>query len=217
MANSPNTIRNRWTQAIIYTAQSATTMATAVIEAVAAKVQLVDAYLEGLKAPYGAYLRGADLRGADLRGAYLRGAYLRGADLSGADLSGAYLRGADRSYTIVSARCAQVGPVGPENRVVQGFICRPKDDEKAVPILVLVCGCFMGTEDEYRLKVASLRKEEAGREGADAWMIQRLAAFDFVRSVAVTWGVAGYPPEIAVEAVSKSKGAKRKASRKGGA
>jgi uncharacterized protein YjbI with pentapeptide repeats len=62
---------------------------SAVLEAVAKKADLREAYL------WGADLRGANLREADLWGADLRGANLREADLWGADLRGADLRGAD--------------------------------------------------------------------------------------------------------------------------
>ncbi|OBG32377.1 pentapeptide repeat-containing protein [Mycolicibacter heraklionensis] len=99
---------------VLYTADSASDVRTALVEAVKADAylrgaDLGGAYLGGayLRGAYlrGAYLRGADLRGAYLggaylggaylRGAYLRGAYLGGADLRGAYLGGAYLRGAD--------------------------------------------------------------------------------------------------------------------------
>ena len=73
---------------VLYTAESATDVRSALIEAVKDGAYLRDAYLGG------AYLGDADLRGAYLHGADLRGAYLRGADLHGANLRGADLRGA---------------------------------------------------------------------------------------------------------------------------
>src|SRR3546814_10807566 len=87
-------IKNRWTDAVLYTAEvpdgteSGMTMRLALEQAVARDANLRGAYLSG------ANLRGADLSGAYLSGAYLRGAYLSGANLRGADLSGAYLSGA---------------------------------------------------------------------------------------------------------------------------
>ncbi|GAA4391517.1 pentapeptide repeat-containing protein [Tsukamurella soli] len=74
---------------VIYTAQSATDVRAAVIEANLRGANLCGADLRG------ANLRGANLRGADLYGANLRGANLYGANLYGANLRGANLRGAD--------------------------------------------------------------------------------------------------------------------------
>ena len=107
-------IIHRYTNAVLYRAESATTLREAVEAGVAAGADLRGAYLRGADLT-DAYLRGADLTDADLRGAYLRGADLadadlrgayltdadladadlRGADLTDADLRGAYLRGAD--------------------------------------------------------------------------------------------------------------------------
>ena len=74
---------------VLYVAENASDVKTALAEAAAKKKDLQGADLQG------AYLRGADLRGAYLQGADLQGAYLRGADLQGADLRGADLQGAD--------------------------------------------------------------------------------------------------------------------------
>jgi len=68
---------------VLYTAEHATDVRTAVVAAVKGGANLRDANLRG------ADLRGADLYGADLCGAYLIGAYLYGADLRGANLYGA--------------------------------------------------------------------------------------------------------------------------------
>ena len=80
-------VRNRWTNAVQFTAT------VKVTPDMTARVKLGLAVRWGRK--NGADLRGADLRGADLRGADLRDADLRGAVLSDADLSGADLSGAD--------------------------------------------------------------------------------------------------------------------------
>jgi len=82
-------IINRYTQAVLYHSETATTVKEAVVAAVATKANLRDADLGG------AYLRGANLRDADLGGANLGGAYLRGANLRDADLGDADLGGAD--------------------------------------------------------------------------------------------------------------------------
>jgi uncharacterized protein YjbI with pentapeptide repeats len=91
-------IKNR-IGAVILTADTATNIRSAVIEAVRAGANLAAANLGGadLGGAYlgGADLGGADLGGADLGGAYLVGANLRYANLGGADLVGAYLGDAD--------------------------------------------------------------------------------------------------------------------------
>jgi hypothetical protein len=79
---------------VLYTAQTATDVRAALVEAVKGGANLGGAYLRGADL-YGADLGGAYLRGADLYGANLYGADLRGADLCGADLGGANLGGAD--------------------------------------------------------------------------------------------------------------------------
>jgi hypothetical protein len=81
---------------VLYAAQNASDVRTALEEAVKSGAVLSDADLSGADLR-GAVLRGADLRGAVLRGADLRGAVLRGAVLSGAVLSGAVLSDAVES------------------------------------------------------------------------------------------------------------------------
>ncbi|MNW49470.1 Serine/threonine-protein kinase B [compost metagenome] len=96
----------------------------------------------------GADLRGANLRGADLRGADLRGANLSGANLSEADLSGADLRGANLWGTFVERTYGQhfatIGNIGSRNAVT----IYHADVDK------VFCGCFRGTLDEFKAKVA---------------------------------------------------------------
>jgi hypothetical protein len=75
-------ILNRWTRAVIYHSETATTIAEAVIEA---RANLSRANLSG------ADLSGADLSRADLSRADLSGANLSGANLSRANLSRANL------------------------------------------------------------------------------------------------------------------------------
>ena len=91
-------IRNRWTNAVQFTADitcapDATIgvrIGLAVMWARQNDANLSGANLSGADLS-DAYLSGANLSGAYLRGANLRGANLRGADLSGANLSDAYL------------------------------------------------------------------------------------------------------------------------------
>ncbi|WP_241123487.1 pentapeptide repeat-containing protein [Achromobacter xylosoxidans] len=93
-------IKNRWTGAVLFTAdvpegtESGLIARVALEQAVEASAYLGDANLRGANLG-DANLRGADLRGANLRGANLGGANLRGADLRGANLRGANLGGAD--------------------------------------------------------------------------------------------------------------------------
>ncbi|CAB3910012.1 hypothetical protein LMG26842_05819 [Achromobacter dolens] len=98
-------IKNRWTGAVLFTAdvpegtESGMVARVALEQAVEARANLGGAYLGGayLGGAYlgGAYLRDANLGGANLGGAYLGGAYLGGAYLGGAYLGGAYLRDAN--------------------------------------------------------------------------------------------------------------------------
>ena len=92
MATETFSVRNRWTNAVQFTAE----IECAPDASVRVKLGLAVRWARRNGADLsGADLRGADLRGADLSGADLSGAVLRGADLRGADLSGAVLRGAD--------------------------------------------------------------------------------------------------------------------------
>ena len=82
MMNEKFEVRNRWTNAVQFTAE----------------IEVTPDMLPRVKlgmAVQWARKNGADLSGADLHGADLRGADLSGADLRGADLRGAVLRGAD--------------------------------------------------------------------------------------------------------------------------
>ena len=76
-------ITHRFTGAILYTSETATSVKELLIEAIGQSADL-----------QGANLRGANLRGANLQGAYLRDANLRGANLQSANLQGANLRDA---------------------------------------------------------------------------------------------------------------------------
>ena len=85
--------------------------------------------------------------------AELAGVDLRGADLHGADLEGAYLRGAD----LASARGIVVfGPVGEHGRIIYGV---------AHPVATMVhAGCWWGTIDDTRARVAEHYADGSGRE-----------------------------------------------------
>ncbi len=96
----PVEIRQRWTDKVLYTSTTAKHKGEALIEAVAAKIDLSQADLFQVELPYGARLVGARLVGARLDGARLDGARLDGASLVGASLVGARLDGA----SLVGAR-----------------------------------------------------------------------------------------------------------------
>ena len=98
---------------------------------------LRDADLRGANL-WGADLQGANLRDADLRGANLWGADLRGADLWGADLRGADLRGA-------AGKILSFGPIGSR----QGITYVTKTERT----ILVRCGCFYGTLEEFAAKV----------------------------------------------------------------
>jgi Pentapeptide repeats (8 copies) len=84
----------RWTDGrVLYTAENASDVRTALEEAVRAGAKLNDAKLNGAKLN-DAKLNDAELNGAKLNGAELNGAELNGAELNGAKLNGAELNGA---------------------------------------------------------------------------------------------------------------------------
>jgi uncharacterized protein YjbI with pentapeptide repeats len=108
-------IKNRWTDAVLYTAEvpadmeSGLHMRAALEQATAARANLAganlaDAYLAGANLARAnlaganladAYLADANLAGANLAGANLADAYLADANLAGANLAGANLAGAN--------------------------------------------------------------------------------------------------------------------------
>jgi hypothetical protein len=93
----------RWTDGkVLYVAENASDIRTALEEAVAAGAKLQYAKLQGAKLQYaklqGAKLQYAKLQGAKLQGAELQGAKLQYAKLQGAKLQYAKLQGAKLQY-----------------------------------------------------------------------------------------------------------------------
>ena len=86
----------------------------------------------------GANLRDADLRDADLRDADLWDANLRDANLRDANLRGANLRGA-------AGKILSFGPIGSR----QGITYVTKTERT----ILVRCGCFYGTLEEFAAKV----------------------------------------------------------------
>lgn len=97
----------------------------------------------------GADLRCADLCDANLYGADLCGADLRGANLCGANLCGANLRGINGEKVSIKDFMIVTG-LGSQNR--QTFIFYTNIG------IVLQCGCFFGTEKEFKKKVKETHK-----------------------------------------------------------
>ena len=126
-------VRNRWTNAVQFTADITCAPDTRV------SVKL------GLAVKWGvankADLRGADLSGADLSGADLSGAYLSGAYLRGAYLSGAYLSGADKVERLLAIANRLDGYAFYAFRLQDGSV-------------KIVAGCRYFTPDEFRAHVA---------------------------------------------------------------
>ena len=151
-------IKHRYTDAVLFECDAPDDLDSglhtrfALEKATQARANLDGAYLAG------AYLAGADLTGANLDGAYLTGAYLAGAylaganldgaDLTRANLAGAYLAGAnlDGAKLIGCRPVFQIGPIGSRCSYFVAFIT----DQG----IKLRAGCFFGTVDEFREKLA---------------------------------------------------------------
>jgi uncharacterized protein YjbI with pentapeptide repeats len=143
-------IKNRWTDAVLFTAADASTMRDAVLAAFAAR---------------------ADLSGADLSGADLSGAYLSGAYLSGADLSGAYLSGASGGILTASVGWTDHGECGRTLLAVHLPALPATDKTPARDASTLYhCGCFHGDEAALRAYIA---------DGAEDLRVSRTLALDF--------------------------------------
>ena len=94
-------ILNRYTKAVLYKSESATTVKEAVVEAVTAKCNLSYSNLSGSDLSY-SNLSGSNLSYSNLSYSNLRGIDLSGSNLSGIDLSYSNLRGSDLSYSNLS-------------------------------------------------------------------------------------------------------------------
>ena len=144
------TIRNRWTDAVLYTHETTA-------ERQASGLAMRDALEAAVKSR--AYLSGANLSGANLSGAYLSDANLSGANLSGAYLSGAnlsdaYLSGAKvRGLTLIGERpCMQIGPIGSRCALLTLWLTESGPQAQT--------GCFFGSLDAFESAVGA--EHEAG-------------------------------------------------------
>ena len=114
-----------------------------------------------------AYLAGADLAGAYLAGADLVGANLGGAYLVGANLVGALVRG----HKLIGTRPVfQIGPIGSRCAQFVSYITEAG--------VLLSAGCFWGTVDEFRAKLADTHgdNDHAKEYGMALLMIEAHAA-----------------------------------------
>ena len=134
-------IKNRFTDAVLFTSNTAIDLAGAVKEAVKSRADLSGAYLIGADLSradlsgadlIGANLSRANLSRADLSGAYLSGAYLSGAYLSGANLSRAYLSGAQNAdLAIAQTRILPDGDLIGWKKLANGVIAKLRIPEDA--------------------------------------------------------------------------------------
>lgn len=157
-------IKHRYTNAVLYETDipddtpRGLQCRAALEKATQARANLAGAYLAGayLDGAYlaGANLDGAYLAGANLAGATLDGAYLAGATLDGANLAGAYIAGANLvgayiagKKKLIGARPVfQIGPIGCRCAQFVSYITEAG--------VLLNAGCFWGTVDEFRAKLA---------------------------------------------------------------
>ena len=141
-------IKHRYTDAVLYEADipddtpSGLERRVALEKATAARANLDGANLAG------ANLARANLAGANLDGAYLDGANLAGANLARANLAGANLAGAnlDGKKLLGTRPVFQIGPIGSRCAQFVSYITEAG--------VLLNAGCFWGTVDEFRAKLA---------------------------------------------------------------
>jgi uncharacterized protein YjbI with pentapeptide repeats len=151
-------IKHRYTDAVLYEADipddtpSGLQCRVALEKATAARANLAGAFLAGAYLAR-ANLDGAFLAGANLAGANLDGAFLAGANLDGAFLAGAYLARANldgaflAGKKLIGARPVfQIGPIGSRCAQFVSYITEAG--------VLLNAGCFWGTVDEFRAKLA---------------------------------------------------------------
>ena len=109
---------------------------------------------------------------ANLDGADLDGAYLTGANLAGANLAGAYLAGAIvRDQKLIGSRPVfQISPIGSRCAQFVSYITEAG--------VLLNAGCFWGTVEEFRAKLADTHgdNDHAKEYNAALLMIETHAA-----------------------------------------
>jgi len=151
-------IKHRYTDAVLYEADipddtpSGLQCRVALEKATTARANLAGANLAAASLA-GAYLARAYLAGAYLAAANLAGANLAAANLAAANLAGAYLAAANLAGAIVHGHkligtrpVFQIGPIGSRCAQFVSYITEAG--------VLLNAGCFWGTVDEFRAKLA---------------------------------------------------------------
>ena len=146
-------IRNRWTNAVQFTAD----ITCAPDATIGVRIGLAVKWAR----QNDANLRGADLRYADLRGADLSSANLRGADLRYADLSDADLRSvkADFWAILTTAR-----------KEIPGLITAMREGRIDGSTYSGECACLVGTIANVR-HVSADTLEQDSRRPAEQWFL----------------------------------------------
>ena len=151
-------IRNRWTNAVQFTADIKCAPDATIGVRIGLAVRWARQNGANLR---GANLRGADLYGADLRGANLRDANLRGANLRGADLYGANLRSfkADFWAILTTAR-----------KEIPGLITAMREGRIDGSTYSGECACLVGTIANVRHVSANTLEQDCSRP-AEQWFL----------------------------------------------
>ena len=176
-------IRNRWTNAVQFTADITCAPDATIGVRIGLAVKWArqnDANLRG------ADLRDANLRGADLSSANLRGADLRYADLSYADLSSANLRGADLSSANLRGANLRYADLSDADlrSVKADFWAVLTTARKEIPGLITAmregridgstysgeCACLVGTIANVRHVSADTLEQDSSRP-AEQWFL----------------------------------------------
>ncbi len=181
-------IRNRWTNAVQFTADITCAPDATIGVRIGLAVKWArqnDANLRGADLR-GANLRGADLSSANLRGADLRYADLSDADLSGADLSDANLSGADLRYADLSSADLRYADLSDADlrSVKADFWAVLTTARKEIPGLISAmregridgstysgeCACLVGTIANVRHVSADTLEQDSSRP-AEQWFL----------------------------------------------
>ena len=161
-------IRNRWTNAVQFTAD----ITCAPDAAIGVRIGLAVKWAR----QNGANLSGANLSGANLRGANLSGANLSGANLSGADLSYADLRDADLSdadlrYADLRSFKADFWAIlTTARKEIPGLISAIREGRIDGSTYSGECACLVGTIANVRHVSADTLERDSSRP-AEQWFL----------------------------------------------
>lgn len=161
-------IRNRWTNAVQFTAD----ITCAPDATIGVRIGLAVMWAR----QNDANLRDADLSGADLSDAYLSGAnlsgaYLRGANLRGANLRGAYLRGANLSDANLRSFKADFWAIlTTARKEIPGLITAMREGRIDGSTYSGECACLVGTIANVRHVSADTLEQDSSRP-AEQWFL----------------------------------------------